>query len=46
VTVITFIFLFALSAACAIFLILQLSRPFTGLMVISSAPLRNALVPL
>jgi hypothetical protein len=32
VTVITFLFLFALSAACAIFLILQLSRPFTELM--------------
>jgi hypothetical protein len=46
VTVITFLFLFALSSACAIFLILQLSRPFTGLMMISSAPLRNALVPL
>jgi hypothetical protein len=46
VTVITFLFLFALSAGCAIFLILQLSRPFTGLMMISSTPLRNALVPL
>jgi hypothetical protein len=46
VTVITFLFLFALSAACAIFLILQLSRPFTGVMMISSAPLRNALAPL
>jgi hypothetical protein len=45
-TVITFLCLFALSAACAIFLILQLSRPFTGLMMISSMPLRNALVPL
>jgi hypothetical protein len=43
VTVFTCLFLFALSAACAIFLILQLSRPFTGLMSISSAPLRNAL---
>jgi hypothetical protein len=43
VTVFAFLFLFALSAACAIFLILQLSRPFTGLMMISSAPLRNAL---
>jgi Protein of unknown function (DUF4239) len=43
VTVLTCLFLFALSAACAIFLILQLSRPFTGLMMISSAPLRNAL---
>jgi len=46
VTVLTSLVLFALSAACAIFLILQLSRPFTGLMMISSAPLRNALVPL
>ena len=35
--------LFAFSAACAIFLILELSRPFTGLMMLSSAPLRNAL---
>ena len=46
VTVISFLFLFALSAACAIFLILQLSRPFTGLMMISSAPLRNVLGPI
>lgn len=46
VTVITFLCLFALSAACAIFLILQLGRPFTGLMMISSAPLRNALGPI
>jgi hypothetical protein len=45
VTVITCLLLFALSAACAIFLILQLSRPFTGLMMISSAPLRNSLAP-
>jgi hypothetical protein len=43
VTMFTCLFLFALSSACAIFLILQLSRPFTGLMSISSAPLRNAL---
>jgi hypothetical protein len=43
VTVFTCLFLFALSAACAIFLILELSRPFTGLMSISSAPIRNAL---
>ena len=43
VTVFTCLLLFALSAACAIFLILQLSRPFTGLMSISSAPLRHAL---
>jgi hypothetical protein len=43
VTVFTCLFLFALSAACAIYLILELSRPFAGLMMISSAPLRNAL---
>ena len=46
VTVFTFLFLFASSAACAVFLILQLSKPFTGVMMISSAPLRNALAPL
>ena len=45
-TVVTSLCLFALSAACSIFLILELSRPFTGLMSISSAPLRNALAPL
>jgi hypothetical protein len=38
--------LFAFSAAAAIFLILELSQPFTGLMRISSEPLRNALAPL
>jgi Protein of unknown function (DUF4239) len=43
VTVVTSLCLFALSAACSIFLILELSRPFTGFMSISSAPLRNAL---
>jgi hypothetical protein len=37
---------FALSAGAAIFLVLELSQPFSGLMQISSAPLRNALVPL
>jgi hypothetical protein len=42
-TVFTCLFLFALSAASAIFLIMEMSRPFTGLMMISSAPLRNAL---
>ena len=46
VTVFTCLSVFALSAACAIFLILELSRPFTGLLSISSAPLRNALGPL
>jgi hypothetical protein len=38
--------LFALSAAASIFLILELSQPFTDLMMISSEPLRNALGPL
>ncbi len=38
--------LFALSSSCAIYLILELGRPFTGLMMISSAPLREALGPL
>lgn len=38
--------IFALSASASIFLILELSQPFTGLMTISSEPLRNALGPL
>jgi hypothetical protein len=38
--------IFAVSASAAIFLILELSQPFTGLMTISSEPLRNALAPL
>ena len=42
-TLFTCLSLFAFSAACAIFLMLELSRPFTGLMMLSSAPLRNAL---
>ncbi|MGC2077360.1 MAG: hypothetical protein WA728_15235, partial [Xanthobacteraceae bacterium] len=46
VTVFTILSLFALSASCALFLILELSQPFTGLMMISSAPLRHALGPL
>jgi len=46
VTVFTCLSLFALSAAFAIFLILELSQPFTGLLAISSTPLRNALGPL
>ena len=37
---------FALSATGAIYLILELSQPFAGLMQVSSDPLRNALVPL
>jgi len=46
VTVFSFLALFALSASCAIFLILELGQPFTGLLMIPSAPLRNALAPL
>jgi len=37
---------FAASAAGALFLVLELSDPFSGLMQISSAPLRHALAPL
>ena len=40
------LFLFALSAAGAIYLVLELGQPFAGLMQISSVPLRNALMPL
>jgi hypothetical protein len=36
----------ALSTSAAIFLILELGHPFTGLMAISSHPLSNALAPL
>jgi hypothetical protein len=46
VTVFAFLALFALSASCALFLILELSQPFSGLMAISSLPLREALAPL
>jgi hypothetical protein len=45
-TVIVALAIFALSAAGAIFLILELTQPFTGVMQISAAPLRNALPPL
>ena len=45
-TVIAALFVFAVSSSGAIFLILELSQPFTGLMQISSAPLRNALPPI
>jgi hypothetical protein len=38
--------IFALCATGAIYLILELSQPFGGLMQIPSAPLRNALLPL
>ena len=38
--------IFSFAASAAIFLILELSQPFTGLMMISDEPLRNALVAL
>ena len=43
-TVIVTLFLCALSVSGAIFLILELDRPFGGLVQISSAPLRSALL--
>lgn len=45
-TLMAVLFVFALSASAAIFLILEMGQPFAGLMQISSAPLRNALAPL
>jgi hypothetical protein len=45
-TVITALFLCALSASGAIFLILELDRPFSGVIQISSAPLVNSLAQL
>jgi hypothetical protein len=45
-TLIAVLFVFALSASGAIYLILEMGQPFSGLMQISSAPLRNALAPL
>ena len=44
--VMTSLFLCALSFAGAIFLVMELDNPFTGLMGISSATLRSALLPL
>lgn len=45
-TVIATLFLCALSVAGAIFMILELDRPFGGMIQISSAPLRNAIAQL
>jgi hypothetical protein len=42
-TVTTVLFIAALSVAAAVFLILELDGPFTGVIRISSAPLRYAL---
>lgn len=44
--VIAALFIFALSACCALFLIVDLSQPFSGLMQISSSKLGHALAPL
>ena len=43
---ITALCIFALSASASLFLILELSQPFTGLMMIPSEGLRHALTPL
>jgi len=45
-TVIATLFLCALSVSGAIFMILELDRPFGGVIHISSAPMRNALIQL
>ena len=45
-TTIAALCIFGLSASASIFLILELSQPFTGLMMIPDGPLRNALAPL
>jgi hypothetical protein len=45
-TGLAFLCVFGLSASCAIYLILELNEPFTGLMRISDIPLRNSLAPL
>jgi len=45
-TAVATLFICALSVSTAMFLILELSRPFVGVMQISTAPLRSALVHL
>lgn len=45
-TMLSVLFFCALSAASAIYLILELGQPFDGLMQIASDPLRRALAPL
>ena len=44
-TVLAALFIFAFSASAAIFLILELGQPFSGLLQISPAPLLKALSP-
>ena len=43
---VTILCIFSFAASAAIFLILELSQPFAGLMMISEEPLRNALAAL
>jgi hypothetical protein len=45
-TVITALFVGALTVAGAIFLILEMNRPYSGLMEIASTPIRDALAPM
>jgi hypothetical protein len=45
-TLIVALVVFALSASAALFLIAEMSEPFSGMLQIPSAPLRNALAPL
>ena len=45
-TVIIVLFVCALSAAAALFMIVELDQPYQGFIKISSAPLRNALAHL
>jgi hypothetical protein len=43
---VTFMVLCGLSVACAVFLILELDQPFSGIMMLPKEPLLNALSPL
>jgi hypothetical protein len=45
-TMITALFVFSLSVAGALYLILEMDRPFHGLIRLSSAPMREALTRL
>jgi hypothetical protein len=45
-TIVVALVVFALSATAALFLILEMTEPFAGLMQIPSTPLRQALAPL
>ena len=45
-TALAFLCVFGFSASCAIYLILELNQPFSGLMMVPDGPLRNALAPI